>query len=186
MLVLIYAGMHVAITLGLLSFVGVWLIRGDPGVAANLLAQAVSDAIASHIFGVVPLFVLTGFLVAHADAVSYTHLITVMAQRHCQPRGHEEDVDQWALELLREGAPQRLGWHFGQRVQTVVCLGALHGADAEALLRVDPEVAQQALRRHGVPDWNDLSSPLVRHSADPSHEHEPKPTGPGATPRAFP
>lgn len=67
MLVLIYAGMHVAITLGLLSFIGVWLIRGDVGIAANLLAQAVSDAIASHIFGVVPLFVLTGFLVAYAD-----------------------------------------------------------------------------------------------------------------------
>jgi len=67
MLVLIYAGMHVAITLGLLSFVGVWLIRGDVGIAANLLAQSVSDAIASHIFGVVPLFVLTGFLVAVAD-----------------------------------------------------------------------------------------------------------------------
>lgn len=67
MLVFIYAGMHVAITLGLLSFVGVWLIRGDAGVAANLMAQAVSDAIASHIFGVVPLFVLTGFLVAYAD-----------------------------------------------------------------------------------------------------------------------
>jgi tripartite ATP-independent transporter DctM subunit len=67
MLVFIYAGMHVAITLGLLSFVGVWLIRGDVEVAANLLAQAVSDSIASHIFGVVPLFVLTGFLVAYAD-----------------------------------------------------------------------------------------------------------------------
>ena len=67
MLVLIYAGMHVAITLGLLSFVGVWLIRSDVEVAANLLAQAVSDAVASHIFGVVPLFVLTGFVVAHAD-----------------------------------------------------------------------------------------------------------------------
>lgn len=67
MLVLIYAGMHVAITLGLLSFIGVWLIRDDAGVAANLLAQAVNDAIASHIFGVVPLFVLTGFLVAYAD-----------------------------------------------------------------------------------------------------------------------
>lgn len=67
MLVLIYSGLHVAITLGLLSFIGVWLIRGDAGVAANLLAQAVSDAIASHIFGVVPLFVLTGFLVARAD-----------------------------------------------------------------------------------------------------------------------
>jgi tripartite ATP-independent transporter DctM subunit len=31
------------------------------------MAQAVSDAIASHVFGVVPLFVLTGFLVARAD-----------------------------------------------------------------------------------------------------------------------
>lgn len=67
MLVLIYAGMHVAITLGLLSFIGVWLIRGDVGIAASLLVQAVNDAIASHIFGVVPLFVLTGFLVAYAD-----------------------------------------------------------------------------------------------------------------------
>ena len=67
MLVLIYAGVHVAVVLGLLSFVGVWLIRGDVEVAANLLAQAASDAIASHIFGVVPLFVLMGFLVAVAD-----------------------------------------------------------------------------------------------------------------------
>ncbi len=67
MLGLIYAGLHVAIALGVVSFVGVWLIRGDVAVAANLLAQAVSDAIASHVFGVVPLFVLTGFLVAYAD-----------------------------------------------------------------------------------------------------------------------
>ena len=67
MLVCIYAGMHVAITLGVVSFIGVWLIRGDMEIAANLLAQAASDAIASHIFGVVPLFVLTGFLVAYAD-----------------------------------------------------------------------------------------------------------------------
>ncbi len=67
MLLLIYAGLHVAITLGVLSFIGVWLIRDDVTVAANLLAQAVSDSVASHVFGVVPLFVLTGFLVAHAD-----------------------------------------------------------------------------------------------------------------------
>ncbi|MCU0804548.1 MAG: TRAP transporter large permease subunit [Burkholderiales bacterium] len=67
MLVLIYAGVHVAVVLGLLSFFGVWLIRGDVEVAGHLLAQAASDAIASHIFGVVPLFVLMGFLVAVAD-----------------------------------------------------------------------------------------------------------------------
>ncbi len=67
MLVLIYCGMHVAVVLALLSFIGVWIMRADMEVAANLLAQAASDAIASHVFGVVPLFVLMGFLVAVAD-----------------------------------------------------------------------------------------------------------------------
>jgi len=67
MLVLIYAGMHVAVALTLLSFLGVWIIKDDVGIAASLLAQAASDAIASHVFGVVPLFVLMGFLVAAAD-----------------------------------------------------------------------------------------------------------------------
>ena len=40
MLVLIYAGLHVAITLGLLSFVGVWLIRGDMDIAAKTALAA--------------------------------------------------------------------------------------------------------------------------------------------------
>lgn len=67
MLALIYAGMHVGIALALLSFVGVWMIRGDASVAANMLALAASDAIADYVFGVVPLFVLMGLLVAVAD-----------------------------------------------------------------------------------------------------------------------
>jgi TRAP-type C4-dicarboxylate transport system permease large subunit len=50
-----------------LSFVGVWLIRGDAGIAANLLALAANDAISDYVFGVVPLFVLMGLLVAVAD-----------------------------------------------------------------------------------------------------------------------
>jgi C4-dicarboxylate transporter DctM subunit len=67
MFVLIYVGMHVAVVLGGVSLIGVWLIRGDFVIASNLLAQAASDAIASHVFGIVPLFVLMGFLVAIAD-----------------------------------------------------------------------------------------------------------------------
>jgi C4-dicarboxylate transporter, DctM subunit len=67
MLLLIYAGMYVAIALTMLSFIGVWLIRGDAGIAANLLALAVNDAISDYVFGVVPLFVLMGLLVAVAD-----------------------------------------------------------------------------------------------------------------------
>jgi tripartite ATP-independent transporter DctM subunit len=67
MLVLIYAGMYVAVALSVLSFIGVWLIRGDAGIAANLLALAANDAISDYVFGVVPLFVLMGLLVAVAD-----------------------------------------------------------------------------------------------------------------------
>lgn len=67
MVVLIIAGLHVAISLLLLSFVGVWLMRDNIDVALALMAQATGDSIASHEFGVVPLFVLMGLLVATAD-----------------------------------------------------------------------------------------------------------------------
>ena len=67
MVVLIIAGLHVAISLLLLSFVGVWLMRDSIEVALALMAQATNDSIASHEFGVVPLFVLMGLLVATAD-----------------------------------------------------------------------------------------------------------------------
>lgn len=67
MLLLIWGGMHVGVALAALSFVGVWLIRDNAGVAANMLALAVNDVIADYVFGVVPLFVLMGLLVSVAD-----------------------------------------------------------------------------------------------------------------------
>lgn len=67
MMLLVWFGLHVAVALGLTSFVGVWLLKDDIGVATSMLAQGASDSIASHIFGVVPLFVLMGFLVSIAD-----------------------------------------------------------------------------------------------------------------------
>lgn len=67
LLLLIWAGLHVASALLLAGLAGVWAIRGDPAIALNLLARAASDAVADHVFGVVPLFVLMGQLVATAD-----------------------------------------------------------------------------------------------------------------------
>ncbi len=63
MLFLIIAGMHIAVVMILLSFLGTWYLRDDFGTAVNLLKIASTGAIQDQLFGVVPLFVLMGLLV---------------------------------------------------------------------------------------------------------------------------
>ena len=64
MVVMVYLGFWVPFALMLSSYVGVWLIKGSPVLAGKLLALAASDAISDYFFGVVPLFVLMGYLVS--------------------------------------------------------------------------------------------------------------------------
>ena len=66
MFVSVLAGLFVPIALMLCSFLGVWAIKGSPLLASKLMALAANDAISSYFFGVVPLFVLMGFIVAEA------------------------------------------------------------------------------------------------------------------------
>ena len=61
-LVLIYAGIHVAVALGLVSFIGVWVYRGSIDVAISLLAAATHDTIAHTVFANIPLFALMGII----------------------------------------------------------------------------------------------------------------------------
>src|SRR5690606_26773895 len=65
-LVLIYSGLHVAISLALVSFVGIWLLRDNADQAARILSLAARESISSYLFGVVPLFVLMGLVVSRA------------------------------------------------------------------------------------------------------------------------
>jgi tripartite ATP-independent transporter DctM subunit len=60
---LIYTGMHITVALMVCSFVGVWLIKGDIGIAAKLLGTAAADSIATYDLAVIPLFVLMGLLI---------------------------------------------------------------------------------------------------------------------------
>jgi tripartite ATP-independent transporter DctM subunit len=62
-LVLIQTGIHIGVALMLLSFVGVWAIKGL-AVAGKLLAGSAATSIASEVFGVIPLFVLMGLFVS--------------------------------------------------------------------------------------------------------------------------
>ena len=61
-LVLIYAGIHVAVALGLVSFIGVWIYRDSVEVAISLLAAATHDTIAHAVFANIPLFALMGIV----------------------------------------------------------------------------------------------------------------------------
>ncbi len=64
MVVMVYMGFWVPFALMLSSYVGVWMIKGSPLLAGKLLALAASETISSYFFGVVPLFVLMGYVVS--------------------------------------------------------------------------------------------------------------------------
>lgn len=64
--VFVLGGLYVPIALILCSFIGVWAIKGTPLLAAKMLGLAANDAISSYFFGVVPVFVLMGFLVSES------------------------------------------------------------------------------------------------------------------------
>ena len=64
MIVLVYGGLWVPFALMLTSYVGVWVMKGSPLLAGKLLALAASETISSYFFGVVPLFVLMGYVVS--------------------------------------------------------------------------------------------------------------------------
>ena len=59
-------GLYVPIALILCSFLGVWAIKGNALLAAKMLGLAANDAISSYFFGVIPVFVLMGFIVSES------------------------------------------------------------------------------------------------------------------------
>lgn len=67
MMLLVLAGLYIPVALMVVSFVGVWAIKGNGMLAVKLMTLAANDAIANYFFGIVPLFVLMGFVVAETD-----------------------------------------------------------------------------------------------------------------------
>lgn len=63
---LIYAGLYIPVALGLVSFLGVWIMRGEMELPINLLALATADTVSHYVFATVPLFALMGLLVGKA------------------------------------------------------------------------------------------------------------------------
>jgi C4-dicarboxylate transporter, DctM subunit len=60
--VLIFLGVHVAVSLVVTSIVGIWLSTGDFQVALNILGSTAYMGVKDYIYGVIVLFVLMGLL----------------------------------------------------------------------------------------------------------------------------
>ena len=61
---LIYMGLYIPVALGLVSFLGVWVIRGDVDIAVALLSESIADTVFELVFASVPLFALMGLIVS--------------------------------------------------------------------------------------------------------------------------
>lgn len=70
LMVLVLAGVHIGIALGVTSVLGVWLMMGSLHVALSLLGSTAYDAIRHDVFAVIPLFVLMGDFVARSGAAT--------------------------------------------------------------------------------------------------------------------
>ena len=64
---LILSGLEIATTLIVLSFGGIWLLRGDWQVAMNMLSMAAFSGIQDYVLATIPLFILMGMFVSEGD-----------------------------------------------------------------------------------------------------------------------
>ncbi len=60
---LIYSGCYVAITLSLVSFVGVWFIKSDATIAMRMMTLSVTETIRHYDYASIPTFVMMGMIV---------------------------------------------------------------------------------------------------------------------------
>lgn len=67
MILLLAAGLPIGVTMIVVGFGGIWLIRGDPALGVRTLSQSSTEYLNSYFFGVVPLYVLMGLLIASSD-----------------------------------------------------------------------------------------------------------------------
>lgn len=64
---LVLLGLHIAVALLLVGFVGIWIIRGNIDLAFRMLDLSAWNGIADYLFATIPLFVMMGLLVSASN-----------------------------------------------------------------------------------------------------------------------
>ena len=68
MLVMVFAGVHVAVALGFGAVAGIYMMQGDITVVRSFVAQTAYEALRDYVFAVIPLFMLMGDFLAKCGA----------------------------------------------------------------------------------------------------------------------
>jgi C4-dicarboxylate transporter DctM subunit len=68
LLALVFAGVHIAVSLGVTAALGIYLMMGDMEVVRNFIANTAYEALRDYVFTVIPLFMLMGDLLAKCGA----------------------------------------------------------------------------------------------------------------------
>lgn len=64
---LIYIGVYIPIALGVVSFIAIWVMRGNVDLSFALTKIAIGDSAMEYTFATIPLFVFMGLIVSKAD-----------------------------------------------------------------------------------------------------------------------
>lgn len=67
-LALVFAGVHIAVALGITAAFGIWLMMGDIDVVRTFVSNTAYEALRDYVFAVIPLFMLMGDLLAKCGA----------------------------------------------------------------------------------------------------------------------
>lgn len=86
LIVMILMGIHIGIALGICSALGVFLMMGSIDVAMSIIGSTAYESIRSHLFAVIPLFVLMGDFVSKSGAAGDLYRICDRALKHLPGR----------------------------------------------------------------------------------------------------
>jgi C4-dicarboxylate transporter, DctM subunit len=68
LLLMVFAGVHVAVALGIASVAGIYMMQGDMNVVRSFIASTAYEALRDYVFAVIPLFMLMGDFLAKCGA----------------------------------------------------------------------------------------------------------------------
>ena len=78
---IVFAGVHIAIALGITAALGLYLMTGELEVVRTFVANTVYEALRDYVFAVIPLFMLMGDFLAKCGAARDLYALGNRASR---------------------------------------------------------------------------------------------------------